>query len=417
MKGVMLHATLSLLGLLFAYQTWTREAEVDAPPGEVTLAQCTAAQFGSIEIESEVHRVVARRKPTKAGVEYWVRSERKTPEAAPEIKPKPDATATKNPAVADTAGTASAAKTGAVPNAIDAAKSAPEKPAESAPKQARPYDPNAPTTFLANAEFDALIKTITPLRAVRGLGALSKNSEAAFGFGKAGIKFRLECGGAKTALEFGGRSFGKSDQYVRDMKTKQVYLLEGQLAADLQSGFHKFMQSKLHSFSLTDVDEAVISALGKQRRLLHRNRLVPEEARWVDAAAPDKRNELFGNWFELIEKLNAKGYMAEGAKPGADLQIATTGTVPLFTVDYRLEGKSKGKVEVVRVDTAQEGFYYLRSEATHGWVTTYDSVAKQVEDDLAMVVGAEAAAAVSPVNGAAATPALPTPSPAAAVHP
>jgi hypothetical protein len=36
---------------------------------------------------------------------------------------------------------------------------------------------------------------------------------------------------------------------------------------------------------------------------LQRNRTSREEARWVDAAAPDTRNELFGTWFTRVGRL------------------------------------------------------------------------------------------------------------------
>jgi hypothetical protein len=54
-----------------------------------------------------------------------------------------------------------------------------------------------------------------------------------------------------------------------------------------------------------------------------------------------------------------------------------------------MEGKPKGKLEIARVDTKKEGLYYARTETTGRWVVLYDSLAKQVEDDVAMVVGAE----------------------------
>jgi hypothetical protein len=153
------------------------------------------------------------------------------------------------------------------------------------------------------------------------------------------------------------------------------------------------MQTDLHNFPLGEVDETVVKVGGKQRKLLHRNRLNPEDARWVDAAAPDKRNELFGNWFQRLEHMRAKSFLDPGKEPGSDLQIDATGSTPVLTIDYALEGKKKGTLELVRVDTAQGNFYYARTEATHRWVTMYDSLAKQVEDDAALVVGAEEAAA------------------------
>jgi hypothetical protein len=176
------------------------------------------------------------------------------------------------------------------------------------------------------------------------------------------------------------------------------------------------MQTELHDFALTDVDEAAISAKGMQRKLLHRNRLVKEEARWVDAAQPDRRNELFGNWFERLARLKAKAYLGDGEQPGSDLKITASAPQPVVVVEYKLEGKPKDKLELVRVDTDQGAFYYAKSGTTKRWVSMYDSLAKQVDEDVAMVVGAEEAPAEStPAPGA--NPAAEPANPHAAMNP
>lgn len=371
MRGVMLHAVLSVIGLFFAYQTWTREEEIEAPAGEVTIAECSEGELTSVELETTSQRVTARTTKGASKTEYWVTTQRQKPK----VDPAKPAEAPKAPE--------------AKPD--DKASKAAD-PTPPAPKAARPYDADAPVVFLANAKLTDVMKKLTPLRAVRALGEISQGQLKAFGLDNVQSRVRLECKGRKIELEVGGRTFGSGHQYARDPKTKQAYLLDGQLVLDLQGAQYKFIQNELHEFAPSEVDEAVIQALGKERRLAHRNRLTADQARWVDAAEPDRRNELFGNWFGRVSKLRAKTYLPEGAKPGADLQIEASAAKPVVTIDYRLEGKPKGKLEIVRVDTAQGNFYYLRSEATgQRWVSTFDSATKQVEDDVAMVVGAEEA--------------------------
>ena len=63
----------------------------------------------------------------------------------------------------------------------------------------------------------------------------------------------------------------------------------------------------------------------------------------------------------------------------------------MLTIDYKLSGKPAGKLELVRVDQNGVGHYYARSEITHTWVAVYDSSAKEVEQDVGMVVGTESA--------------------------
>lgn len=404
MKSVAIHAVLALFGLGFAYQTWTRPPEEEQQlAAEAPILACEQSQFASLEVETPTHVVSIAPKKSGAKPEYWITAHRKPPEkpAADEAAATESEDAKAGDGAAETvaakAGDASdsaAAKSDAAGKAAaeagepadanaDGAKPLPEK------KEARPYDPEAPITFLANQKFHELLDAMTPLRALRSLGAIPKDKDAEFGFDEVGTHFRMECGGKKLALDVGGRTYGAGDRYARDTKKNETYLIDGRMLMDLQSAQYKFKQSELHDFELADVDEAVVSALGKQRKLLHRNRKVKEEARWVDAAEPDRRNELFGNWFQRVGRLKAKDYLGEGQEPGADLAIEAQGVQPVLTLEYLLEGKAKDKVEFVRVDTEQGKFYYARSGTTRRWVTMYDSLAKQVEEDVPMIVGAE----------------------------
>ncbi len=423
MKAVMAQGVLALLGLLVAYRTWTHE-EKDEPaaPGQVTISECAEPQLSQIEIESPTHTIVYKAKKGKQGTEYWITSQRKLIEPKKPESAKADADKDKDKDKDKNKETVQpASKNAKTENAEQAKAGEAAKPPEK-PKVARPYDPNAPVTFLANKKFDDTLKSLAPLRAMRGIGEVPKKKLPDFGFDKVGTYLRVTCGGKKLALDVGGRTYGLADAYVRDPHTKQVYLLNGQLLIDLQSAQFKFMQTDLHNFPLTEIDEVVVKADGKERRLLHRNRLNPEDARWVDAAAPDKRNELFGNWFQRLERLRVRTFLDEGKEPGSDLKIDATAAVPVMTLEYKLEGKKKGSLELVRVDTGQGGFYYARTEATHRWVTMYDSLAKQIDEDLAMVVGAEDTTEAAPMQSTAPESSAPaasgsTPAAGGAPHP
>ncbi len=372
MKGVLLHALLAALGLGWAYQTWTQPAAPsEKPSDEVVLLDCKPDQLESLELELASHTVALNPTRGKDGVQNWMVAQQKK---KPEEPPKPSADA----------GTESPAEKPAAPPA------APAKP------QARVFDPLAPVTFLASKKLDAVLAGLLPVRALRELGVIETKHEADFGLDKVTTHLRVACGGQKLALEVGGRTYGVGDYYVRDLRSKKSYLLPGKLLSDLQSAQFRLMQNDLHDFSLADVDEAVIEAGGKTRRLSHRNRQTKGQAQWVDASAPDRRNELYGNWFQRVGQLRARGYLERDAAPGSDLSIPKKPPVSVVTIELKLEGKPKGKLEIVRVDTDEAGFYYARSEATHAWVTLYDSLVKPVEEDIAMVVAGEDAASAAP---------------------
>jgi hypothetical protein len=346
MKSVIVHAMLAVLGLGFAYQTWTRTPDDQAPAaGEVAVSTCDARSFESIEIENPTHVITAVPERGKDGTSYWITSKRKA-KAAPHAG---DAGVQDSPTVQA--------------NAADQGK-----------------------RFLANAAFVDYMKRILPLRALRPLGTLPKDKLADFGFDKVGTHLTLSCGGKRVRIEVGARTFGTGQRYVRDEKSHAAYLFEEPIIADLQSAQFKFMQSDLHAFELADIDEAIVEARSARKRLLQRDRKHGDKAMWVDANAPEKRNALYGNWFTRLSRLRVRDYLPASAQPGSDL--AQSGAiVPVLSVAYATDGKPKGKLELVRSTGPEGARYYARSETTGGWVTVFDSTAKDVEQDVGMVVG------------------------------
>lgn len=413
MNSVTIHGVLALAGLAFAYQTYNREAEQEEQPGQVTLLECEPQNLNKLELESATQLLTVEPKKSGDKVEYWLTTtRRKRPEEqkAEDKKPaepkaedkKADDKTAENAKAADAKPNDKKAEDKKAAEAKpddkaaqkpgekkeDNAMAAAEKPAD-ADKPARANDPDAPVTFLGNQKFEDTLKLLAPLRAMRGLGEIKKERYEQFGFDKIDTRFRMECGGRKIELEVGGRTFGAGDRYTRDAKTKQSYLVSGQLLTDLESARYKFMQNDLNTSPMTEVDQAIVKAAGKERKLVQRNRSGGTDARWVDAATPDKRNELFNTWFQRLSRLKVRAYLPAGAEPGSDLQVEATGTTPVVSIEYALEGKPKGKIEIVRVDTKKEALFYARSDATKRWVSVYDSLAKQVEEDVALVVGVE----------------------------
>jgi Domain of unknown function (DUF4340) len=268
-------------------------------------------------------------------------------------------------------------------------------------------DPTLPKRFLANQNFRDYLKRMTPLLAARELGSLPKDKLADFGFDKVGTRVTLACGGQRVTLESGARTYGTSQRYLRDAKTQAAYLFDDAFVSDLQAAQYKFMQNDVHAFALADVDEARVSAGGKEKRLLQRERKLTDRATWVDAAEPIKRNELYGNWFSRLSKLRVREYLADGAQPGAELGVQATGVsaTPVLTISYALEGKPKGKLELIKLEVGAGRHYYARTETTRTWVSLYDSAAKEVEGDVGMVVGAEDASLGKPAESAEPVPA------------
>jgi hypothetical protein len=61
----------------------------------------------------------------------------------------------------------------------------------------------------------------------------------------------------------------------------------------------------------------------------------------------------------------------------------------VLSLNYKVADKPATKLEMVRVDEGGIGHYYARTDTTRAWVALYDSAAKEVEQDVGMVVGTE----------------------------
>lgn len=381
MKGVIIHGLLAVFGLVFAYQTYTRKPE-EATVAGVTVAECRREDVSKIYLNTATVEVTAE--PVREGDEttFWITTRHRPPEEVTALEP------TKNPRRFPPTLKPAAAQSGGA-----AGGGAPVADASEPPKQDEPKkelsEAHKPKRFLANGAFNAYLKRLTPVRAYRSLGKLDEKQDADFGYGKTLGFLEIECAGNTLELQSGSRAFGASQRYLRDTKTGITYLFDEPTIGDLESAQFKFMQADLHPWKAEDVEEVVIEAQGAKKKLIHRDRKLPQ-AQWVDEAAPAKRNELYANWFSRLSRLRARAYLDRGAEPGSDLKAAGSAT-PVLRMEYKVADAPKGTLELVRVDENGVGHYYARTETTHAWVALFDSAAKDVEQDVGMVVGVEQA--------------------------
>lgn len=395
MKGVIIHALLALFGLVFAYQTYTRKPEEETVPGGVTVAECSREQVSKLYLNTATVEVTAE--PVRDGDDttFWITTRHRAPDEVTSLDP------TKNPRYTPPNPKPTAAAAGSDAAAAAAGSGAPSAEPVAEPKKDEPKkelpEANRPKRFLANGAFKGYLKRLTPVRALRSLGKLDAKQDADFGYGKTLGFLELECGGHMLELQSGSRAFGGNQRYLRDTKTGVTYLFDEPTMSDLESAQFKFMQADLHTWKPEDVEELTIAAQGAKKKLIHRDRKLPQ-ALWVDEAAPDKRNELYANWISRLSRLRARAYLDRGAEPGSDLKAAGSATA-VVRVDYKVaDADKKGTLELVRVEENGVGHYYARTETTHAWVALFDSAAKEVDQDVGMVVGVEQAPAPDAQN-------------------
>lgn len=353
MNGVMLHGVLALVGLSSAYMVWTNKDETKPELGEETLVDCRDSKLDAIGFEEEGYqvRIAIKAKGASPAADRriaWVETQR-TPKAG-------------------------------------------EKSSE---------------RFAGGPELDEYFKKIAPLRVLRSLGNIETKRLKDFALDKPKTKLSLRCDGKSHAFVIGGSTYGSGDRYMQaagknGQGTGAVYLLHADILRDLRSAEYRLMQRQLHRFKRTEVETVSVEAFGKKRQLLQRNRLDSEKAEWVDAAEPARRNELYGNWLDRIDRLTVQKYLGPKQKPGDELdakQSALGAAVPVLTLDYADSGgDSLGKLELMRLavreanaqesgEATEASDYYARSETTFSWVKLPRSLAGQVEEDLRAVVG------------------------------
>jgi len=329
-RSVIAHAVLAVGGLLMAWLVWTDQDTEERPADAVDIFDCSPDDLTAVSFQTKNRN--ARLEVRADGDEklYWITVER-TP------------------------------------------------------------DRGEPSTdqFVGGETVPDYIELIAPLRALRSLGDLDDDQLEDLELKDHPATFVMECGGQTRTWKVGGAAFGSGDRYFRASSGGPVYFVAAGVVRELETAEFRLMQRNLQPTEWTEVETLQVRAFDNERRLMQRHRREPQQAEWVDAAEPDRRNELYGNWLELLNRLRVQSYLAPDARPGSDLEGVSAPPVPVLRLEYFDEdGDSLGTLELVRVD-AQEPQYYAKSNATRAWVKVTASVARQIEDDVRPVVGLE----------------------------
>jgi len=368
MKSVIVHGVLAVVGLGLAWMVWSGgEAEVRAV-GEVPIVHCPTARLASVELVNSdklVQLEVARGDGPKAWFTHT------TPAPGPTDKKAAD----KKPADKNAADKKDKSK-----------KSADKKSADKTP------EPPKVQRFAAGKKVDRLLGNLAPLMAVRALGDVPADRLEALELDEPKRTLTISCGGKTHKLAVGATTYGASTRYVRDESGGPIYLVKASLFSDLEMSRARFMQRDLHDFKLPEVETAKVAGRGAERTLLHRDRRNPKGANWVDAAEPDRRNELYGNWLTRVVRLRALEYLAPGLEPG-DTAKPKTNAESVVKIAWR--GDRTGDFELVKVP-GKAPDYFARSHATGGWVKVPATLARQIADDVPTVLGIEVPAAEVP---------------------
>lgn len=231
--------------------------------------------------------------------------------------------------------------------------------------------------FIAVSDAHKLAAQLAPLEAIRELGKLADDRAADFGF-DAENPARLEVviAGAPHQLTFGDKAPGGGDRYVKT-PDGQAYVIEGQIARDLESAEGRLKERNLESWEDDEVASVKIVAPSGQRELV---RSTGQRGFWGDAQSPGDKDETASNWMDKFGRLRVVEY---GEQPAPNPE-------PLFSVVFFAQGgRQLGSIDVAsRPDAGEDGKpqYVARSQQTRWWGRVLSSTAEQLLQDVDGVV-------------------------------
>ncbi|MFW6088032.1 MAG: DUF4340 domain-containing protein, partial [Myxococcota bacterium] len=336
--GLIVQAVLAVGGLLAAYFVWTDDTSGGGAEGQVMIWDCDADEVSTVRLQSKRAKVTLERRGEGDDAHWWVVY-------------------------------------------VD-----------------RPEEGEPTTTQFTGAErVEDYLEDLAPLRATRQVGELDEESLEAVGLARPEDELVVTCGGNERTFVAGENAFGSGDRYLRDARGGAIYLVDANVVRDLLSARARLMQRQLHTFDWTDVARLKVEGSGEEKVLLQRNRHDRRKAEWVDAAEPDRRNELYDNWFDRLRRLSVSEYLDPNEDPGEGMDVQ-----PVATLTFEGgEGEELDRWKLVRAVAPDDVQYFARSRATRSWVEMPPSVAKQVSREVRPVLGLEAVDEPEPARPAA----------------
>jgi hypothetical protein len=309
-----LQGTLALAGLVAAYLTWQRGAEL--APGEVVVVDIGKNDLVGVRFDDQEKT-------------SWVKLGR----------------------MSDAGGIFTSVQL-----------SAQDKPAAGKDQAAT----QIPERLLRGSEAaDRLFGSFAPWRASRGLGVLDPAKLTDLGLADSKKRITLTLRSGERTFAIAPAPPGGSDPYLRDQATGQVYLVARSFISDFQSASSLLVERHLHGFKIEEADRLAIGRGGTKKEF-HITR-GEDGARLSPIKSPDKPDSALATWhgrtFSLwpVDVLGKDEAPAEGTPE------------PQLRIDYTLRGRPLGFLEVAKVaavSTGAEGAkdtLLARSEQTLGW--------------------------------------------------
>jgi len=369
-SGVLFYVAVLVISLGSAYYTWTGGKVEKKPGNKVTVLDCAARELTSLIIQTK-NRTVAYtpKKDLVSGDSYWwVNITSKLPASG--ARPEKDAAKEKTPEEP-------AAKEGSQGEQGDSTSKDPSTKEEKTRVE----------VFKGNKGLAEQMEKLCPLEALRSFGALDEGKLKEFGI--AGSEERVVIGlkDGPREFAFGTTTYGHRDKYLQDVKTKEVYLVAGQLIQDLTYPKSRFMERALHQFEKDAIVRLQLSTGEAHKELLHRKQEDQKKDLWTDSKAPDKENELYANWVNKLWHLSPIDFLPVPETEAKGCPFPPE-AVYVCSLLFFSEAKEIGFMKIYKgKDEKGEPEYYACTENTGAVVKLSKSQAENFIKDLEDVMG------------------------------
>jgi hypothetical protein len=337
-KPLFLHGALLLVSAGLAYSVWNKdEPAPEKQPGAVDVWSGNQASFSKLSFEGKTRKVRLESQKDAVGYYYVTTVDKEEPAATD-------------------------------PHA--GVQGAPMKPAET--KEAK----KETTRFISVKAADTLVKSLSPLKAVRAVGKVEVSRNEEFGLDKPDGTLKLTIDGKEHTLVIGGTTPGGSERYARYQNSGEVFAISGDIAQSLMFGDSRLPEHDLHGFKSEEISKLRVQKGAKSRELV---RVKDKNEGWGDAATPGKQDETASNWLSKVGRLRGADFVE---KPATMFKPEDA----IVRVEYFDGSRSLGFVELYKQPGEKGNDYLVRTEWERWYVKVTNSTAEQIEQDLGSVL-------------------------------
>ncbi len=222
---------------------------------------------------------------------------------------------------------------------------------------------------------DELLRRLASLRALRDLGELDDDAKEEYELTEPERAMTIDISGVQKKLELGGTVFGGPHRYALDPATGRGYVISNDILRGLEGGPATLQSRELHRYDDTEVTAVNVRTATGERQMMRE--MDGPFAVWSSPDTPGDGDQTFANFMERVQQLSVLTY-------DVGLDVDTLQLV--VRIDFTGESEAPiGFLEMFRAPADDQGVseFYLRSEATRVAARASRSFAERVAQDLA----------------------------------